>query len=48
MKKIEHIGIAVQDLKKSTDLFSKIFQKESYKTEVIDSEGVVTNFFKIG
>lgn len=48
MKKIEHIGIAVQDLKKATDLFSKIFEKESYKSEVIDSEGVVTNFFKIG
>ena len=48
MKKIEHIGIAVDDIQKSNTLFSKIFGKEHFKTESVDSEGVVTSFFQIG
>ena len=48
MKKIEHIGIAVTDINKSNDLFSKIFGKENYKSEIVESEGVTTSFFQIG
>ena len=48
MKKVEHIGIAVDDIDKSNALFSKIFGKENFKSEVVESEGVVTSFFKIG
>ncbi len=48
MKKIDHIGIAVKDIKSSNKLFTKIFGKENYKAEVVESEGVVTSFFKIG
>lgn len=48
MNKIEHIGIAVTNLKKSNELFSKLFNKSHYKTEEVKSEGVVTSFFKIG
>ena len=48
MQKIEHIGIAVDDIDKSNALFSKIFGKENFKSEVVESEGVVTSFFKIG
>ncbi len=48
MKNIEHIGIAVKDIKVSNIIFSKIFGKEPYKTEVVDSEGVVTSFFQLG
>ena len=48
MKKIEHIGIAVSDITESNKLFKKIFGKEHYKDEKIDSEGVVTSFFQIG
>ena len=48
MNKLEHIGIAVSNLDKSTELFSKILGKNSYKSEVIKSEGVRTTFFKIG
>ena len=48
MKKIEHIGIAVSDITESNKLFKKIFGKEHYKEEKIDSEGVVTSFFQIG
>ena len=48
MKKIEHIGIAVTDINKSNELFSKIFGKQSYKSEIVESEGVITSFFQIG
>tara|TARA_B100000427_G_scaffold304530_1_gene289859 strand:+ start:1021 stop:1422 length:402 start_codon:yes stop_codon:yes gene_type:complete len=48
MKKIEHIGIAVKDINASNRVFSKIFGKEPYKTEIVDSEGVVTSFFQVG
>ena len=48
MQKIEHIGIAVDDIDKSNALFSKIFGKENFKSEGVESEGVVTSFFKIG
>ncbi len=48
MNKIEHIGIAVKDLKKANQLFGKLFGKPHYKTEVVESEGVKTSFFQIG
>ena len=48
MQKIEHIGIAVDDIDKSNALFSKIFGKENFKSEVVESAGVVTSFFQIG
>ena len=48
MKKIEHIGIAVKDIEASNELFTKIFGKENYKSEVVESEAVVTSFFQIG
>jgi methylmalonyl-CoA/ethylmalonyl-CoA epimerase len=48
MKKIEHIGIAVQDIEASNIVFSKIFGKENYKSEVVESEGVTTSFFQVG
>ena len=48
MKKIEHIGIAVKDLKASNDLFAALFGKKHYKVEAVESEGVMTSFFKAG
>ena len=48
MNKIEHIGIAVKDLKTSNVLFEKLFGEAHYKTESVESEGVNTSFFKIG
>jgi methylmalonyl-CoA/ethylmalonyl-CoA epimerase len=48
MKRIEHIGIAVKNIDKSNKVFSTIFGKQSYKTEEVESEGVVTSFFQIG
>lgn len=48
MNKIEHIGIAVKNLKDSNELFSKLFGELHYKTEKVKSEGVNTSFFKVG
>lgn len=48
MKKVEHIGIAVKDLKSSNELFSKLFGKEYYKIEEVEREGVNTSFFMLG
>lgn len=45
MRKIEHIGIAVKDLKTSNELFSKLFGNSPYKEEEVKSEGVKTSFF---
>nr|WP_321233899.1 methylmalonyl-CoA epimerase [uncultured Psychroserpens sp.] len=48
MKKIEHIGIAVKDLETSNELFASLFGKKHYKIEAVESEGVMTSFFKAG
>jgi methylmalonyl-CoA/ethylmalonyl-CoA epimerase len=48
MKKIEHIGIAVKDLETSNKVFESLFGKEPYKTEFVESEHVITSFFKSG
>ena len=48
MRKIEHIGIAVQNIEASNELFTKIFGKESYKSESVESESVITSFFQVG
>ena len=48
IKKIEHIGIAVKDLKSGNELFKKLFGQEHYKVEAVESEGVSTSFFMLG
>ncbi|MDG5491030.1 methylmalonyl-CoA epimerase [Psychroserpens sp. SPM9] len=48
MKKIEHIGIAVKNLEASNELFAALFGKKHYKVEAVESEGVMTSFFKSG
>ena len=47
MKKISHIGIAVNDFEKSCELFSKLLNKD-FNTEYVSSESVTTAFFKMG
>ena len=47
MNKIEHIGIAVKDIRESNSLFEKIFNKPNYKIEKVTTEGVMA-FFKVG
>lgn len=48
INKIEHIGIAVKDIKTSNTLFEKLFGESHYKIEKVESEGVKTSFFKVG
>lgn len=47
-KKIEHIGIAVKDIEVSNKLFEKLLGVPAYKSEEVESEGVITSFFKNG
>jgi methylmalonyl-CoA/ethylmalonyl-CoA epimerase len=48
MNKIEHIGIAVNDLDSAVLVYEKLFGAPSYKQEEVASEGVKTAFFKNG
>lgn len=48
IKKIEHIGIAVKNIENSNALFARLFGKEHYKIESVESEGVSTSFFLLG
>jgi methylmalonyl-CoA/ethylmalonyl-CoA epimerase len=48
MLKVEHIGIAVKDLINSNALFTKLFGKQHYKIERVETEGVNTSFFQAG
>jgi len=48
MRKIEHIGIAVHDIEASNKVFTKIFGKEICKSEIVESESVITSFFQVG
>jgi len=48
MNKIEHIGIAVNDLDSAILIYEKLFGAPSYKQEEVASEGVKTAFFMNG
>ena len=48
MNKIEHIGIAVADLKAAGDLYEKLLNTPVYKTDEVASEGVKTAFLQSG
>lgn len=47
MKKIDHIGIAVKDIEASNALFEKLLGVSPYKLEEVESESVLTSFFKV-
>lgn len=48
MKKIEHIGIAVKDLEAAKKTYKSLLGIESYKDEFVESESVMTSFFRSG
>ena len=48
MNKVEHIGIAVDDLEAACKRYTQLLGVEPYKTEMVESEGVATSFFKVG
>ncbi|RED24622.1 methylmalonyl-CoA epimerase [Flavobacterium cutihirudinis] len=48
VNKIEHIGIAVKNMEDANILFEKLLGVPSYKSEEVESEGVLTSFFQTG
>ncbi|WP_298319918.1 methylmalonyl-CoA epimerase [uncultured Aquimarina sp.] len=48
MNKIEHIGIAVKDIDEANTLYEQLLGVPPYKQEIVESEAVVTSFFKVG
>ena len=48
LKKIEHLGIAVKNIAESNDLYANLLGVNPYKEEEVESEKVLTSFFKIG
>jgi methylmalonyl-CoA/ethylmalonyl-CoA epimerase len=48
MKKIEHIGIAVENIDEAISIYETLLNTKCYKVEEVKSEGVKTAFFKIG
>lgn len=48
MVKVEHIGIAVNNLDEVNELYAKLFGKAHYKQEAVESEKVSTSFFQMG
>jgi len=48
IRKIEHLGIAVNDMTQANKLFSLLLNREAYKSEEVDSEQVNTSFYMLG
>lgn len=46
--KIEHLGIAVKDLKAANALYTTLLGRSPYKQEEVESEHVLTSFFQTG
>lgn len=46
--KIEHLGIAVKDIAQSNNLFELLLGTAPYKQEAVESENVITSFFRAG
>lgn len=48
VKRIEHLGIAVESIEESTAVFEKLLGTDVYKEEIVESEGVRTAFLMVG
>src|SRR5690554_4394779 len=48
MDKIEHIGIAVENLAEANKIYEALLGVSPYKSERVESEGVETSFFRCG
>ncbi len=48
IRKIEHLGIAVESLEKSIPIYEALLGTACYKTETVLSEFVNTAFFQVG
>jgi methylmalonyl-CoA/ethylmalonyl-CoA epimerase len=45
---IDHIGIAVDNLKEAVETYEKLLGRECYKREVVEDQKVETAFFETG
>ena len=48
INKVELLGISFKNIDSSNKLFAKLLGKQHYKIESVESESVITSFFKIG
>jgi methylmalonyl-CoA/ethylmalonyl-CoA epimerase len=48
INKIEHIGIAVKNIEEANIIYKKLLGVPPYKSEHVESETVLTSFFKVG
>jgi methylmalonyl-CoA/ethylmalonyl-CoA epimerase len=48
INKIEHLGIAVKDIEQANIVYEKLLGVTPYKQETVESEAVITSFFKVG
>lgn len=48
VKRIEHLGIAVNSIENSVKDFEALLGSNCYKTEIVESEAVKTAFLKVG
>ena len=48
MKRLEHLGIAVSNLKEAEQIFTDLLGVAPYKREEVADEGVLTSFFQTG
>lgn len=48
MIRIEHLGIAVRELSKAEETYTRLLGVAPYKREAVEREGVITSFFQVG
>lgn len=48
MKKIEHLGIAVENLEEAEKLYEALLDTRVYKRETVESQKVITSFLRAG
>lgn len=48
VKRIEHLGIAVDSIETALPVFESLLGTKSYKEEAVESEGVRTVFLRVG
>ena len=48
LNQVEHIGIPVRDLADANALYTRLLGVEPYKMEEVETEGVMTSFFRTG
>ena len=48
IKRIEHLGIAVESIEASVKIYESLLGTTCYKEEIVESEGVRTAFLRVG